>query len=149
MFYKKKSWPGIEKNTAEQFYIDLKTNYHKTVSDFLRLQTINSKKSSQDLIFLKKILFSETEPNLEILKSGLEMICSIDLRSDMVYLKVPLLRIYGALDSLVPKKIINILDKKWPNTRSITIEKAAHAPFISHQLEFCSILLDFKNLFYK
>lgn len=63
----------------------------------------------------------------------------------MAYLKIPILRIYGELDNLIPKKIASILDSKWPRTHSIIIKKAAHAPFITNKNQFCSILLNFKK----
>lgn len=146
-FIEKKDWPGIKKDIAERFYLDLKKDYYKTINDFLNLQTINSNPYVQDLIILKKILFSEMKPSISFLKNGLEIISSIDLRSDIVFLKVPLLRIYGGLDNLVPKNIAKILDKKWPKTNSIIIKKAAHIPFVSHKKEFCFILWNFLNSF--
>jgi len=146
-FIKKENWPGIKKNTAYSFYIDLKTRYYKTISNFLNLQKIDSKQCVQDINILNNILLAETQPSLKLLENSLEMILLIDLRLDVTFIKVPMLRIYGALDNLVPKKIVSILDKKWPKTNSIIIEKASHAPFISHKNKFCSILLNFKNFF--
>lgn len=146
-FIEKKNWPGIKKDIAERFYLDLTKDYYKTMNDFLNLQTINSNQHLQDLIILKKILFSEKKPSINFLKNCLKIISCLDLRLDIEFLEVPFLRIYGALDNLVPKKIAKILDKKWPNTNSIIIKKAAHIPFISHKEEFCCILFNFLNSF--
>lgn len=144
-FIEKEKWPGIKKNTIYYLYKNLKKHYYKTIKNFLNWQIINTKNNIQDLIILKNILYSQSKPNVLTLKNGLEMIFSIDLRLDMMSLKIPVLRIYGALDSLVPKKIAKILDQAWPNTNSIILKHAAHAPFISHEEEFFSILLNFKK----
>ncbi|QCI21817.1 pimeloyl-[acyl-carrier protein] methyl ester esterase [Buchnera aphidicola (Hyadaphis tataricae)] len=142
-FIKKDNWPGLEKNVIKQFYINLKTNYQKTIKNFIYLQMTDSNKSMQDWKVFKNILSIDPDPNLKSLKNGLDIISSTDIRLEMMFLKVPLLRVYGHLDSLVPKKIITILDIKWPNTYSKIIKKAAHIPFLSHKKEFCFILLQF------
>ncbi|AYN24546.1 alpha/beta fold hydrolase [Buchnera aphidicola] len=108
---------------------------------------MKSKENLEDLKKLKKIISYEEKPSKKFLKNGLEIILTTDLRLEKNILKIPLLRIYGSLDSLVPKKISKILDKKWPESISIIIEKAAHIPFISHKEKFCSILLEFIKKF--
>ncbi|QIE02219.1 pimeloyl-ACP methyl ester esterase BioH [Buchnera aphidicola] len=142
-FIEKKNWPGIKKNVINKFYFYLKTKYYKTINNFLNIEQITSKQSTEDINILKIILSSEPQPNLELLNNNLEMMFSFDLREDIMCLKMPILRIYGELDNLIPKKIAYILDKKWPSTHSIIIKKSAHAPFITHKNQFCSILLNF------
>ncbi|AEO08312.1 pimeloyl-ACP methyl ester esterase BioH [Buchnera aphidicola] len=143
-FIEKKNWPGIKKHIIHKFYYNLKTKYHQTINTFLDIEQINSKKHSKDISILKKI-FYQSPPHIELLNNGLEIIFLFDLRVDMAYLKIPILRIYGELDNLIPKKIASILDSKWPRTHSIIIKKAAHAPFITNKNQFCSILLNFKK----
>lgn len=46
------------------------------------------------------------------------------------------LRLYGYLDGLVPRKVVPMLDKLWPHSESYIFAKAAHAPFISHRTSF-------------
>ncbi|MFS7183296.1 hypothetical protein AB6846_24615, partial [Serratia proteamaculans] len=53
-----------------------------------------------------------------------------DLRQPLAKLPLPLLRVYGYLDGLVPRKVAGLLDVNWPHSPSIIIAKAAHAPFI-------------------
>lgn len=145
-FVEKKNWPGIKKYTAYKFYSDLQTNYFKTINNFFYLQQKYTKKYFYNSNKLKEIILSQSQPNREFLKNGLEIICSIDLRLEMTLIKVPFLRIYGSIDGLVPKEIKSILDKIWLNTDSVIIKQAAHIPHVSHPKEFCSILLNFKNL---
>ena len=56
---------------------------------------------------------------------------------------MPFLRLYGYLDGLVPRKVVPMLDKLWPHSESYIFAKAAHAPFISHPVEFCHLLVAF------
>ncbi|QCI22369.1 alpha/beta fold hydrolase [Buchnera aphidicola] len=131
----------------ENFYLNLQKNYFKTINNFFNLHTINSTECKQDLIVLKQILYSEIPPSTNFLKNSLQIIFNLDLRSDISFLSIPILRIYGSLDNLIPIKIAKILDKKWPKTRSIIIKKSGHIPFVSHKIEFCCKLLDFLKLF--
>lgn len=146
-FVRKKNWPGIEKNKLVNFFVNLHKNYYKTINYFFYLQTFNSSYSVEDSLLLKKILSFQFFPGQGILNYSFNILSTMDLRWDMTFLKVPLLRIYGSLDTLVPKKTALFLDKKWPNTQSVIINKAAHTPFLSHKKEFCSILIKFKNNF--
>ena len=81
----------------------------------------------------------------QVLNGGLELLKTVDLREPMTALAVPHLRIYGYLDGLVPRKVVPLLDELWPESQSLTIAKAAHAPFISHPSEFCSALIAFSH----
>ncbi|QCI24047.1 pimeloyl-[acyl-carrier protein] methyl ester esterase [Buchnera aphidicola (Macrosiphoniella sanborni)] len=144
-FIEKKNWPGIKKKIINNFYFNLKTKYHYTIRNFLDLEKINSEENCKDIIILKNILSLQSSPNIKLLKNSLEIILLFDLRVDLTFLQTPLLRIYGELDNLVPKKIISILDKKWPKTKSIIIKKSAHAPFITKKKEFCYILSHFNH----
>ena len=76
-----------------------------------------------------------------MLNCGLEILKTADLREPLALLEVPHLRIYGYLDGLVPRKVVPLLDTRWPQSESLVIDKAAHAPFISHPAEFCSALV--------
>ncbi|RDU13051.1 pimeloyl-[acyl-carrier protein] methyl ester esterase, partial [Citrobacter freundii] len=54
-------------------------------------------------------------------------------------------RLYGYLDGLVPRKVVPMLDARWPQSASLVFAKAAHAPFISHPAECCSALVELKH----
>ena len=43
-----------------------------------------------------------------------------------------MLRLYGRLDGLVPKKAIALVDALVPHSQSHVEARASHAPFISH-----------------
>ena len=45
-----------------------------------------------------------------MLNGGLEILRTADLRAPLAALELPLLRIYGYLDGLVPRKVAELLD---------------------------------------
>lgn len=136
-------WPGIKPAVLSQFQQQLSDDFQRTVERFLSLQTLGTETARQDARLLKSIVLALPAPRVEVLNAGLEMLRTVDLRDEMRHLAVPLLRLYGALDGLVPRKIASLLDDAWPASQSTIIEKAAHAPFISHPDLFCQQLTEF------
>lgn len=142
-FIERSNWPGISKETFLTFYNCLKKNFQKTISDFILIQALNSNYST--IKNIQKDILSQPNPTIYTLKKSLEIIFISDLRTQIKNLKVPMLRIYGSLDTFVPKKVCTILDKLWPKTLSTIIEQSAHIPFVSHTQKFCAIILNFKK----
>ncbi|MGB9095283.1 pimeloyl-ACP methyl ester esterase BioH [Erwinia sp.] len=136
-------WPGIKPETLTGFQQQLSENFQRTVERFLALQTLGTESARQDARVLKSVVLALPAPEVEVLNAGLEILRSVDLREEMNALTLPLLRIYGSLDGLVPRKIVPLLDAAWPASESAIIEKSAHAPFISHPDAFCQQLIDF------
>lgn len=137
------AWPGIKPQTLSGFQQQLSEDFQRTVERFLALQTLGTDSARQDARLLKSVVLALPSPEVEVLNAGLEMLRTVDLREEMKTLTLPLLRIYGALDGLVPRKIAPLLDAEWPASEAVIIEKAAHAPFISHPAVFCQQLIDF------
>ncbi len=144
-FSAREGWPGIKPETLQGFQHQLSHDFQRTVERFLALQTLGTTSQRQDARTLKNAVLSQPMPEVAALTNGLEILRITDLRDEMQTLQVPLLRIYGYLDGLVPRDIAGLLDKRWPNSTSIVMEKAAHAPFISHPDTFCQHLLSFRT----
>lgn len=138
-------WPGIKPETLTGFQQQLSQDYQRTVERFLALQTLGTQSARQDARALKEVVLSQPIPPVEVLAGGLEILRSADLRDEMEALQVPLLRIYGYLDGLVPRSVATLLDQRWPASASLIMEKAAHAPFISHPQAFCAAVIQFSQ----
>ncbi|OTA20534.1 pimeloyl- methyl ester esterase [Xenorhabdus beddingii] len=136
-------WPGIKPEVLRAFEHQLSADFQKTVERFLALQTLGTESARQDARVLKSVILNQPMPTVEVLNAGLEILRTDDLRAELSQLPLPFLRLYGYLDGLVPRKIAAQLDSDWPNTRSIIMRHAAHAPFISHPDEFVEVLTDF------
>lgn len=147
-FIEHKNWPGINQDILKKFKKDLKENFKKTIERFLILQTLNKKKNKKkNMEILKLKLLKKPFPTNKILNLGLNILLQTDLRNKIKHFKKPFLRIYGKLDTLVPIEIIPIINKKIPQSESIIIKQAAHAPFLSHPKEFIKILSKFSENF--
>ncbi|CAL4324452.1 Pimeloyl-[acyl-carrier protein] methyl ester esterase [Buchnera aphidicola (Periphyllus testudinaceus)] len=132
-FKKKKNWPGINNYQIDQMKKKLLYNYKNSIKNFINFQKNNENEKKikilyEKLIHMKKINNSSLEFNIKILKK-------IDLRNMLKKIKIPIIRIYGSLDNIVPIKISKILDNLLKK-KSYIIKKSNHAPFISH-LENC------------
>ncbi|EOZ3048412.1 TPA: pimeloyl-ACP methyl ester esterase BioH [Enterobacter roggenkampii] len=137
------AWPGIKSEVLAGFQQQLSDDFQRTVERFLALQTMGTETARQDARTLKQTVLSLPMPDVEVLNGGLEILKTIDLREPLASLALPHLRMYGYLDGLVPRKVVPLLDNLWPESQSMVVAKAAHAPFISHSGEFCSALSAF------
>lgn len=142
-FSARDQWPGIRPETLASFQQQLSEDYSRTVERFLALQTMGTESARQDARTLKSVVLNQPTPTVEVLNAGLEILRQVDLREALPTLTPPLLRLYGALDGLVPRKIVSLLDAALPASPSRVIDKAAHAPFISHPDVFCQQVIDF------
>ncbi len=136
-FTEREAWSGIKPDTLQNFQQQLSTDFQRTVERFLALQTMGTEHARQDARQLKEVVLSQPMPSVAVLEGGLEILRQEDLRDALDDLTLPFLRIYGYLDGLVPRRIAEQLDARWPHSSSWVMEKAAHAPFISHPDAFC------------
>lgn len=137
------SWPGIKPEVLAGFQQQLSLDFQRTVERFLALQTLGTESARQDTRALKEVVLSQPMPTAEVLNGGLEILRCADLRAPLAQLSVPFLRIYGYLDGLVPRRVAEILDQRYPHSPSLMMRKAAHAPFISHPTEFSNAVKAF------
>ncbi|WP_058910392.1 pimeloyl-ACP methyl ester esterase BioH [Entomohabitans teleogrylli] len=136
-------WPGIKPEVLSGFQQQLSDDFHRTVERFLALQTLGTESARQDARLLKNTVLALPMPTVEVLNGGLEILRSADLRAELADLRLPFFRLYGYLDGLVPRRIVPLLDERWPESESYIFPKAAHAPFISHPQAFCEQLIGF------
>ena len=146
-FSAQEAWPGIKPDVLASFQQQLSEDFQRTVERFLALQTMGTETARQDARTLKQTVLSLPMPEVEVLNGGLEILKTVDLREPLASLAMPHLRIYGYLDGLVPRKVVPLLDALWPESESQVIAKAAHSPFISHPVEFCSALIALSQRF--
>lgn len=133
-------WPGIKPDVLSLFMEQLSTAHDKTVDRFLAIQTMGSETAKADIKQLKAMLNEYPKASSEALSGGLEMLQQDDLRALFTSLKVPINGVFGRLDSLVPKRVIKPLTALRPDFEYYMLDKASHAPFISHPTEFISAI---------
>ncbi|WP_105214963.1 pimeloyl-ACP methyl ester esterase BioH [Pseudoalteromonas sp. T1lg22] len=134
------NWPGIKNAVLEQFNQQLVENSNKTIERFLAIQAMGSESARQDIKQLKALIQQAPSTSEQVLKQGLEILEYQDLRQEFAHLKQPIGAIFGRLDALVPYKVIEQMQRLRPHLDIEVLDKASHAPFISHKDEFVAAL---------
>ena len=131
-------------DVLEGFVDSLEKDFELTIKRFLSLQFMGVKGVQADVKKLRADILANP-PNMDALRAGLAVLKNTDLREASI--ACPKLWVLGALDKLVPVSVErdiavhDLLDK----TSIRIIDKAGHAPFISHPDEFVRTIRDFLN----
>lgn len=80
---------------------------------------------------LKTHLFDHGKPSTAALQKSLTVLRSIDLRSTLQQLALPILHILGKKDTLVPVSVENYSRELSPDSHISVIDHASHIPFYS------------------
>ncbi|MGS0681714.1 pimeloyl-ACP methyl ester esterase BioH [Shewanella sp. 125m-7] len=134
-FMAQQDWPGIPADVLGQFASQLTQDLDKTVERFLAIQAMGSQTAKADIKQLRELVLARPRAQQSALAQGLNMLETVDLRPHLSQIQQPWLRIWGRLDGLVPRRVINAMPQR-ENSQDMLLTKASHAPFISHQTEF-------------
>ncbi|MCC2606468.1 pimeloyl-ACP methyl ester esterase BioH [Planctobacterium marinum] len=142
-FMQENQWPGIKPHVLEGFQVQLLQNFEKTLDRFLAIQAMGSETAKQDLKTIRQQVHAGGMANHGALAQGLDYLHNVDLRP-LLPSKLPkTLRIFGSQDSLVPKASAAQIQRLDPDAIVHIIDKASHAPFISHPRQFLEIFNQF------
>ena len=143
-FIRRPEWEcAMKKEALAEFANALQQDYALTLRRFLALQVRGSEQERELLAALRSALSGRGEPNLDSLRSGLEILRNCDLRNELPGIRQPALVVAGERDTLTPPQASHYLAEKMPNARLATIKGAAHAPFLSHPDEFMEHVISF------
>ena len=138
-------WPGIKPDVLDIFMGQLKQNHHKTCSRFLAIQMMGVENAKALIREITKAIDVYPTANITALSAGLKILQDADIRQRIKEIKVPTLRTYGRLDSLVPHQIINQIQQLQPASRHLIFKHASHAPFLTNAREFSKHIVEFIN----
>ena len=137
-------WPqGIAASVLAHFAQHLGGDYRATVSDFLDLQVRGSREAPAALATLQSALFSHGEATAPVLARALEVLRQADLRARLGAIEVPSLVTGGQYDRVTPPAAARALAAALPGGRHHEFARCGHAPFLSHEAEFASLLRAF------
>ncbi len=146
-FVANKDWHyGMNQQALESFIETLSGDFKATLNRFLMIQTMGSPTQKQDVAQLKDAVFMYGMPSEKALSGGLQILLDVDLRETIEKLTIPLLRIYGKLDTLVPVRSARLTTQLVPNSQSSIFKKSGHAPFLSESDEFVKQVVAFLSL---
>ncbi|UCE90135.1 MAG: pimeloyl-ACP methyl ester esterase BioH [Pseudomonadota bacterium] len=143
-FVQSADWPwGMAPETLQQFHEQLKSDYQGTLLRFLALQARGADDARRDIRHLREMLFVRHRPDPGALEAGLQILADTDLRESLNALRIPVLIVGGQHDALVPAAALHAFSDLFPDARVALIERAAHAPFVSHPRQFLEYLESF------
>ena len=118
-------------------------DYHKYMKQFLQLQFLYAKDQHP---ILEKILPDIVKHGAPAaLQAALDAVAAADARAFLPQITVPALLIFGGKDSITPPRMGEYLHRHLPHSELHIIEKAAHAPFLTHAEQFAAWLAGFFN----
>lgn len=136
-FAAEKGWRGIMPKVLTDFTEQLTNNFKLTIEGFMMLQALGSPSARHDVKAIKKQVFSRPMPDPEALKIGLDILSQVDLRPALSDIQMPMLRLYGRLDGLVPNKIADAVSTYAPSSECYVFQSSSHAPFMTEHELFC------------
>jgi len=143
-FAQNDDWPcAMDLKLMSRFAEDLMTDYHRTLMQFLGLQTWGLEHAREVLKDLKAHLAECDEPDEAALRAGLDILRTEDLRGLLPGLRVPLLLLLGSHDRLAPPPAGQAMQALSGEAELQILQGAAHTPFLSHPNECLNILTDF------
>lgn len=135
--------PAMNEATLRRFGDELRVAYRLTLQRFLSLQVQGSDEGRAALGELRQQLFARGEPAPAALAAALEVLATADLRDDVPGIAATALIVTGDRDALTPSAAGAWLARTMPAARHVDIAGAAHAPFLSHRVEFDAAVADF------
>jgi pimeloyl-[acyl-carrier protein] methyl ester esterase len=145
-FTAREGWPyAVPHEVLLEFATALETDYEGTLKRFLALQTRGGDEVKTVLKRLRDILFARGRPDVQTLRAGLNILLESDLRDRAAKIESPTLLMHGGRDMLTPVGAAHWLAERMPEVRLEVLPGAAHAPFLSHPVEFTEIVTGFLN----
>ncbi len=143
-FTAREDWPwAVRCEVLLAFAAALETDYEGTLKRFLALQARGADDMKTVLKRLRDILFTRGYPDEQTLRSGLNILLESDLRDRAATIKTPTLLLHGGRDMLTPVGAAHWLAEQMPAAYLEVLPGAAHAPFLSHPVEFTEIVTGF------
>jgi pimeloyl-[acyl-carrier protein] methyl ester esterase len=140
-FVARDDWPdAMAAATLAKFGDELSVAYRLTLLRFLSLQLRGSDDGKATLAVMRGHLFARSDPAPAVLAEALGALAATDLRAHAPEIRQPALVIAGERDTLTPCGAGEWLARAMPHARFSTIAGAAHAPHLSHPLEFRAAL---------
>jgi pimeloyl-[acyl-carrier protein] methyl ester esterase len=143
-FARGEDWPcAMDLTLMSRFAEDLVHDYHRTLMQFLGLQTWGLENAREVLKELKAQVAECGEPDVVALQAGLDILRTEDLRGELPGLRVPLLFLLGGRDRLAPPAAGEAMRDLARGAELQVLAGAAHTPFLSHSGECLDLLTNF------
>ena len=137
-------WPhGIAPGVLNHFAQHLGDDWRDTVRDFLELQVRGSRDAQVALTTLHAALLKHGEAAPAVLARALTVLRESDLRAELGAVTTPTLVLSGQYDRVTPPGAALALAAALPHAQQHEFARCGHAPFLSHEQEFATVLRAF------
>lgn len=133
---------GMKANAIEATRAGLARDFSTTLSEFLMQQVLGEPGAAKAVRSLRNDLIDQP-PAREGLERGLDILFEADFRDQLAAVDVPCLAVAGARDRIAHPDGMAAMAERMPEADLWRIERAAHAPFISHEKPFAARLREF------
>jgi pimeloyl-[acyl-carrier protein] methyl ester esterase len=115
------------------------------VRDFLKLAARGSAPRTAERVFetLRAAVRAHGTARFEALANGLARLREGDLRRALPLVRVPALVLSGRRDQIIRPSASRAMARALPQARYVSIDGAAHAPFLSHPRQFTRLVCEF------
>ena len=139
-FLKKSDWQhGVEPVDFNQLTSRLSKDKTATLQKFAGLVAAGDKQPSQKINRLREFI-GDNAPDLETLRTGLDLLSKEDTRQAMANRHCPIGMIFGENDVLVRRSTAEAVRAIRPDINTIEIRESGHAPFLSQPQETADAL---------
>ncbi|MDO4696522.1 MAG: pimeloyl-ACP methyl ester esterase BioH [Neisseria sp.] len=132
---------GLSNPALDKMITLFRQDYHKYMKQFLQLQFLYAKEQQGIMEQVLPDIVKHGAP--KALNEALQAVARADARALLPQIGAPVLLVFGGKDTITPPRMGHYLQMHLPNAEFALIEKAAHAPFLSHASEFARLLADF------
>jgi pimeloyl-[acyl-carrier protein] methyl ester esterase len=128
---------GLEPVAFQLFRETLMHDWQQTLADFIWLQLRGSRHAEEAQQRIREALETHGLPRREALEVGLAMLATNDLRRYVSSIAHPTLLLAGQNDRITPPGALRWLKGQMLRSAYLEIDRAGHAPFLSH-VEDCA-----------
>ena len=132
-FVAAEDWPpGMPVSTFAAFESGLASDWRGTVERFLALEAFGLEDARERVRQLRTLAMARGAPSPRVLAEGLHLLQATDLRPQLPTLSVPSLWLAGRRDRVVSPAAMQAAADLAPAAQFVQIERAGHAPFLTH-----------------
>ncbi|MEO8308073.1 MAG: alpha/beta fold hydrolase [Pseudomonadota bacterium] len=137
-------WPqGMAAQTLQAFESLLLQDWRQTLRDFVQLQVRGGRNADATREQLEAALQAHGLPRQQALRAGLDILVELDQRAVLGRIGQPTLVVSGQNDRVTPPDACRWMADALPNARYLQIDRAGHAPLLSHVDEVAAAVREF------
>lgn len=140
-FVRREDWRwAVDASVFDAFALSLERGWTSTIKHFLSLQMLGNTDVRHLVRALMVKLKDAGEPDATALDFGLQLLKTVDTRTVLSKLEIPVDMIFGRRDALVPISVAKQIGEVNPKIQVESLADAAHTPFLSHTAQIASMI---------